>query len=191
MNDISEITLKDNANMREFIQILKYNKMNNFLNDFIDTLDYVGNLENKLDKLMGEIETLKEQMTKMRENPIKKAVSNTINNIENKLRETVRFLGSIKNNITQNVNQALNNIKRKGISAINSTLNFMRIKDGLRKIQRTLNAAENKIDKAVKELESLDKQVQKSSIISDLKAKKEQCNTKNSVNKVKKNEIAI
>ncbi len=191
MNDISEITLKDNANMREFIQILKYNKMNNFLNDFIDTLDYVGNLENKLDKLMGEIETLKEQMTKMRENPIKKAVSNTINNIENKLRETVRFLGSIKNNITQNVNQSLNNIKRKGISAINSTLNFMRIKDGLRKIQRTLNAAENKIDKAVKELESLDKQVQKSSIISDLKAKKEQCNTKNSVNKVKKNEITI
>ena len=142
--------MKDNANIREFIQILEDNKMDKILNDFIDTLNYVGNLENTLDKLIGEIEALKEQIIKMRENPIKKAVSNTINNIDNKLCETARFLNSIKDNITENVNLTLNAIKQKGISAINSTINFMRIKDGLRKIQKTLNVAENKIDKAVR-----------------------------------------
>ncbi len=191
MKDIPEITLKDNANIREFIQILEDNKMDKILNDFIDTLNYVGNLENTLDKLIGEIEALKEQIIKMRENPIKKAVSNTINNIDNKLCETARFLNSIKDNITENVNLTLNAIKQKGISAINSTINFMRIKDGLRKIQKTLNVAENKIDKAVKELELLDKQVQKPSIISDLKAKREKDNTKNPVDKIKKTEVTI
>lgn len=191
MKDAQEISLKDNENIQEFMQILKDNKMDTFLNDFKDTLAYVGSLENQLNKIKGELEVLNKQMTKMRENPIKRAIAETIGNIENKLHKAGELLTGIKNSIIQNVNQALNTVKQKGAAAINSTFNFLHIKDGLRKIQKTLNAAENQIDKAVKDLETLDKKVQKTSVIKDLKSKKKEVGTKKPAKKAKKAEMTI
>ncbi len=191
MEDTQKTSLNDNENIQEFIKILKDNKMDTFLNDFKDTLAYASSLEKQLDKITGELEYLNEQITKMRENPVKRAVKGTIKNIENKLNKAKELLNNVKNNIVQNVNKALNDVKQRGLYSINSTLNFLHIKDGLNKIQKTLNAVENQIDKAVKELESLDKQVQKTSVIKDLKAKKKEAVMKKPVEKEKKAEIII
>lgn len=187
------ISIKENEDIKILIETLKKNKMSKQLPALIDTLEYVSTLENQFNEITNEIVKVKEQMANMQENPIKKAIRTSIQNIEIRINEAKNFFDNVKGALIDGAKQTIENFNQKGIFVLNEVFNFLHIKDSVKVIKDILGNVEKHLNKTIKELEQIEQKVQKSSVLSELNNKKGQVVTKKSdtINKNKEDKAIL
>lgn len=187
------ISIKENEDIKILIETLKKNKMSKQLPALIDTLEYVSTLENQFNEITNEIVKVKEQMANMQENPIKKAIKTSIQNIEIRINEAKNFFDNVKGALIDGAKQTIENFNQKGIFVLNEVFSFLHIKDSVKVIKDILGNVEKHLNKTIKELEQIEQKVQKSSVLSELNNKKGQVVTKKSdtINKNKEDKAIL
>jgi len=97
-------------------------------------LNYVTSMEDHLNKAYAEVQTIRHELSGLREehnHPVK----SLLQTIETNLNEAAKNLSQLKVKIIDGCKDAVNMFKQKGISALNSMAHFFRVKPTLKAMQ--------------------------------------------------------
>jgi len=141
MNDTmsQSAPLLENEHVKELLAILKENSVSS--KDLLDVIGYVGAMERQLDAAVGELSAMRRELADMREeqdHPVRTTLQKAIQALENKIAETKERLDAVKAEIIEGCKNAVAAFKEKGIAALNGLASFFHIRQGLEKVQESM-----------------------------------------------------
>lgn len=147
--------LKDNAQVQNFIKLLKENKANEQFKTIVMLIDYVDTMEKRLDTAASKYKNMEKEIAALKDENSKSVFTKISDDVKLSVNETLEKLGKVKDAILDGIKNALTAVKNTGLSALNSVMKFFKVKDGLNDLRESVNKtilkAENaaeKIDKA-------------------------------------------
>lgn len=118
-----EKSLTQEEMIQELINLLKINNMVNKANDLYEMAAYVDGLEQKLDKVMEELITVKIQLAAIQEQSFikdfKESLSNMVDRMENRCAEMKAQIFEAKEQMTDKAKEIVRAVKQKGKESLN------------------------------------------------------------------------
>jgi uncharacterized phage infection (PIP) family protein YhgE len=145
--------LLENEHVKELLAILKENSVSS--KDLLDVIGYVGAMERQLDTAVGELSAMRQELADMREaqdHPLRTTLQKAIQSLENKIAETRERLEALKDSIIEGCKNAVAAFKEKGIAALSSLASFFHIRQGLEKVQESMDLNIHYDEQAMKKI---------------------------------------
>lgn len=146
--------LKDNEAVQEFLKLLTEN-MPSKGQDYSTMLWQVDGMARQLEQALIELQSVKQELSKMQENPVKRAVSRIVQSVENKIHALQERLSDVKDTIVENAKQAVEAVKQTGISALDKTVSFLGIGKALNAMQEDLSRTMADTAKSIEKIETI------------------------------------
>lgn len=146
--------LKDNEAVQEFLKLLTEN-MPSKGQDYSMMLWQVDGMAQQLNQALSELQTVKQELSKMQENPVKRTVSRIVQGLEQKIHALQERLSDVKDTIVENAKQAVENVKQTGISALDKTVSFLGIGKALNAMQEDLSRTMADTAKSIEKIETI------------------------------------
>lgn len=151
--------IMENEHVMELLSILKENGKD--ASGLIALLGSVSSMENQLNKAAQDLQNVMHELNSMRDehsHPLRTALQNAAQSMEDNLNETRSRLESLKEKIIDGCKQAVTAFKEKGAAALNGIVRFFRIKPAIQSL-RNMIQSDIKYDNAViAKIESISKQ---------------------------------
>lgn len=150
---IQSAPLMENEHVKELLAILKENSITS--KDLLDVIGYVGVMERQLDAAVGELSAMRQELADMREaqdHPLRNNLQKAIQALENKIAEARERLEALKDSIIEGCKNAVAAFKEKGIAALSGLASFFHIRQGLEKIQESMNRNIQQDEQAMKKI---------------------------------------
>jgi len=126
--------VEENKHVRNLAQILAKNHRGKNAKAITEVYNCICGMENDLKKAMGEITTLRNELSVIQEeqkHPIKTMLHKAANSLLSKLKSAYRQIVSLKDKFIGGCKQAVEDIKDKGIVAANDIVGVLNIKSDL------------------------------------------------------------
>ena len=153
------IPLIEDTNIKEFMELLKNNKLDAQYRDFTEILGYVSDIESKLKSALGEVIKLEKRVNQMENKQFKNVCMKMVSNLKSTIREAFAKLGEIKTAIVEGAKNAVIAFKEKGISALNAVMKFFKIKDGLNSMRESVNKSIVSANTAINKIEQISSEI--------------------------------
>lgn len=150
---IQSAPLLENEHVKELLAILKENSVSS--KDLLDVIGYVGAMERQLDAAVGELSAMRQELADMREaqdHPLRSNLQKAIQTLENKITEARERLEALKDSIIEGCKNAVAAFKEKGIAALSNLASFFHIRQGLEKVQESMNQNIQQDEQAMKKI---------------------------------------
>ncbi len=162
MGAIIAFPIRENEQVQDYIKTLNVNNRNK--GDFMALLDAVEYLESMLmqsDKNMDEMIKQLSELKEIHKHPIKTELRNISNAIQENTGAAKSWLIDLKEKIVNFCKKTLENFKDAGVSALDKTASFLKLKDGLEAIGN--HAAKNNelCGKAINKIETFSSEYHK------------------------------
>jgi len=123
----------------ELMDLLKKNQMNDKANDVFEAASYIDGLQNKLDRVMEELVTVKQQLSDIQiqneRKSLKDVLSEMVVKMENRCGEMKQQLLEVKEDFKAKAGSVIDGVKQKGKEALHNMQEFFGIKGKLEKMR--------------------------------------------------------
>ena len=153
MEMTANMELTKEKNLMELLDLLRKNNMKEAANSIFEMAAYVGVMEKKMDSVLEELVTVKEQLHKMEERETEKGLKQTIKRAVNKLEQDCKAmkekLFEVKAEIKTKAGEIVTTAKQKGKAALNKVAEFLGIKKKLEGIRQNVQESIADVDKSI------------------------------------------
>jgi len=128
--------LQDNENVKALFQIIGDPKMEVNYSDFFQICNYVNTMEQQLDKVFAELDSVKQQLKDTKKD---EATVKPFETMGTKVSEVKERLNSVKEKIIEGSKNGVKAFKEKGLSALNKAMDFAGINNALKSLNSSLD----------------------------------------------------
>lgn len=128
----------------EYFKILYKEHKENKINETKELLDYISNMEKKIDYMTSEVLELKNTIEQLQNPTIRETMKSITEDIKKTVDNGKKQISDIKSNILSSVKECVNQFKQHGKQAVIKTIEISHFKVALRKFHRSLFKCVNK-----------------------------------------------
>ena len=147
------VQLTKEQNLMELVELLRKHNMKEAANSIFEMAAYVDVMEKKMDSVLKELGTVKDQLHKMEEREAEKGLKQTLKRAVNKLEEDCHAmkekLFEVKAEIKSKAGEIVTAAKQKGKAALNKVSEFLGIKKKLQNIRQNVQESIEDVDKSI------------------------------------------
>ena len=150
--------LTKEQNVMELLELLRKNNMKEAANSIFEMASYVDVMEKKMDSVLQELVTVKDQLHKMEEREAEKGLKQSLKRAVNKLEEDCKAmkekLSEVKAGIRAKAGEIVTAAKQKGKAALNKVAEFLGIKKKLEGIRQNVQESIEDVDKSIGKIDA-------------------------------------
>ncbi len=158
MEKTANVELTKEKNLMELLDLLRKNNMKEAANSVFEMAAYVGVMEKKMDSVLQELVTVKDQLHKMEEREAEKGLKQSIKRAVNKLEQDCKAmkekLFEVKAEIKTKAGEIVTAAKQKGKAALNKVAEFLGIKKKLEGIRQNVQESIADVDKSIGKIDA-------------------------------------
>ena len=145
--------LTKEQNIMELVELLRRNNMKEAANNIFEMAAYVDVMEKKMESVLQELGTVKEQLHKMEEREAEKGLKQTLKRAVGKLEQDCKAmkekLFEVKAEIKAKAGEIVAAAKQKGKAALNKVSEFLGIRKKLQSIRQNAQESIADVDKSI------------------------------------------
>ena len=161
MEMTANVELTKEKNLMELLDLLRKNNMKEAANSIFEMAAYVDVMEKKMDSVLEELMTVKDQLHKMEEREAEKGLKQTLKRAVNKLEQDCKAmkekLFEVKAEIKAKAGEIVTAAKQKGKAALNRVAEFLGIKKKLEGIRQNVQESIADVDKSIGKIDAFGK----------------------------------
>ena len=150
--------LTKEQNVLELLELLRKNNMKEAANSIFEMASYVDVMVEKMDSVLKELATVKEQLHKMEERGTEKGLKQTlkkaVSKLENDCEAMKEKLLEVKKEIKAKAREIVIATKQKGKAALNKVAEFLGIKKKLEGIRQNVQESIEDVDKSIGKIDA-------------------------------------
>lgn len=158
MEMIANVELTKEKNLMELLDLLRKNNMKEAANSIFEMAAYVDVMEKKMDSVLEELVTVKDQLHKMEEREAEKGLKQSLKRAVNKLEQDCKAmkekLFEVKTEIKTKAGEIVTAAKQKGKAALNRVAEFLGIKKKLEGIRQNVQESIADVDKSIGKIDA-------------------------------------
>jgi plasmid segregation protein ParM len=158
MEMTANVELTKEKNLMELLDLLRKNNMQEAANNIFEMAAYVDVMEKKMDSVLEELVTVKDQLHKMEEREAEKGLKQTVKRAVNKLEQDCKAmkekLFEVKTEIKAKAGEIVTAAKQKGKAALNKVAEFLGIKKKLEGIRQNVQESIADVDKSIGKIDA-------------------------------------
>ena len=158
MEMTANVELTKEKNLMELLDLLRKNNMKEAANSIFEMAAYVDVMEKKMDSVLDELTTVKNQLHKMEEREAEKGLKQSLKRAVNKLEQDCRAmkekLFEVKAEIKAKAGEIVTAAKQKGKAALNRVAEFLGIKKKLEGIRQNVQESIADVDKSIGKIDA-------------------------------------
>ncbi|WP_375105234.1 DUF6674 family protein [Paenibacillus sp. RS8] len=147
--------LKDNQ-VKELLTILRDNNLPSTA-DFLTVLNQMSAMERQLDAAVKELAAVRQELKTVQEqnHPVKAVLLKTSNAMQSQVFNLREQLSNLKQTFIEGCKQAVADFKEKGVSTLDNTMRFFKIRPALETMKDNLDKWIQLSDKAIVKIEAI------------------------------------
>ncbi len=161
MEMTENMQLTKEQNIMELLELLRKNNMKEAANSIFEMAAYVDVMEKKMDSVLEELGTLKDQLHKMEEREAEKGLKQSLKRAVDKLERDCKAmkekLFEVKAEIKAKAGEIVTAAKQKGKAALNKVAEFLGIKKKLENIRQNVQESIADVDKSIGKIDAFGK----------------------------------
>ncbi len=161
MEMTANVELTKEKNLMELLDLLRKNNMKEAANSIFEMAAYVDVMEKKMDSVLEELRTVKDQLHKMEEREAEKGLKQSLKRAVNKLEQDCKAmkekLFEVKAEIKAKAGEIVTAAKQKGKAALNRVAEFLGIKKKLEGIRQNVQESIADVDKSIGKIDAFGK----------------------------------
>ena len=161
MEMTANVELTKEKNLMELLDLLRKNNMKEAANSIFEMAAYVDVMEKKMDSVLDELTTVKNQLHKMEEREAEKGLKQSLKRAVNKLEQDCKAmkekLFEVKTEIKAKAGEIVTAAKQKGKAALNKVAEFLGIKKKLEGIRQNVQESIADVDKSIGKIDAFGK----------------------------------
>ena len=158
MEMTANVELTKEKNLMELLDLLRKNNMKEAANSIFEMAAYVDVMEKKMDSVLEELATVKDQLHKMEEREAEKGLKQSLKRAVNKLEQDCKAmkekLFEVKAEIKAKAGEIVTAAKQKGKAALNKVAEFLGIKKKLEGIRQNVQESIADVDKSIGKIDA-------------------------------------
>ena len=158
MEMTANVELTKEKNLMELLDLLRKNNMKEAANSIFEMAAYVDVMEKKMDSVLEELVTVKDQLHKMEEREAEKGLKQSLKRAVNKLEQDCKAmkekLFEVKIEIKAKAGEIVTAAKQKGKAALNRVAEFLGIKKKLEGIRQNVQESIADVDKSIGKIDA-------------------------------------
>ncbi len=158
MEMTANVELTKEKNLMELLDLLRKNNMKEAANSIFEMAAYVDVMEKKMDSVLDELTTVKNQLHKMEEREAEKGLKQSLKRAVNKLEQDCKAmkekLFEVKAEIKAKAGEIVTAAKQKGKAALNRVAEFLGIKKKLEGICQNVQESIADVDKSIGKIDA-------------------------------------
>ena len=158
MEMTANVELTKEKNLMELLDLLRKNNMKEAANSIFEMAAYVDVMEKKMDSVLDELTTVKNQLHKMEEREAEKGLKQSLKRAVNKLEQDCKAmkerLFEVKAEIKAKAEEIVTAAKQKGKAALNKVAEFLGIKKKLEGIRQNVQESIADVDKSIGKIDA-------------------------------------
>ncbi len=158
MEMTANVELTKEKNLMELLDLLRKNNMKEAANSIFEMAAYVDVMEKKMDSVLEELVTVKDQLHKMEEREAEKGLKQSLKRAVNKLEQDCKAmkekLFEVKAEIKAKAGEIVTAAKQKGKAALNRVVEFLGIKKKLEGIRQNVQESIADVDKSIGKIDA-------------------------------------
>ena len=158
MEMTANVELTKEKNLMELLDLLRKNNMKEAANSIFEMAAYVDVMEKKMDSVLDELTTVKNQLHKMEEREAEKGLKQSLKRAVNKLEQDCKAmkekLFEVKAEIKTKAGEIVTAAKQKGKAALNKVAEFLGIKKKLEGIRQNVQESIADVDKSIGKIDT-------------------------------------
>ena len=158
MEMTANVELTKEKNLMELLDLLRKNNMKEAANSIFEMAAYVDVMEKKMDSVLEELTTVKNQLHKMEEREAEKGLKQSLKRAVNKLEQDCKAmkekLFEVKTEIKAKAGEIVTAAKQKGKAALNRVAEFLGIKKKLEGIRQNVQESIADVDKSIGKIDA-------------------------------------
>lgn len=158
MEMTENVQLTKEQNLMELMELLRKNNMKEAANSIFEMAAYVDVMEKKMDSVLEELGTVKDQLHKMEEREAEKGLKQSLKRAVNKLEQDCKAmkekLFEVKTEIKAKAGEIVTAAKQKGKAALNKVAEFLGIKKKLENIRQNVQESIADVDKSIGKIDA-------------------------------------
>ena len=158
MEMTANVELTKEKNLMELLDLLRKNNMKEAANSIFEMAAYVDVMEKKMDSVLEELTTVKNQLHKMEEREAEKGLKQSLKRAVNKLEQDCKAmkekLFEVKAEIKAKAGEIVTAAKQKGKAALNKVAEFLGIKKKLEGIRQNVQESIADVDKSIGKIDA-------------------------------------
>ena len=158
MEMTANVELTKEKNLMELLDLLRKNNMKEAANSIFEMAAYVDVMEKKMDSVLEELTTVKNQLHKMEEREAEKGLKQSLKRAVNKLEQDCKAmkekLFEVKIEIKAKAGEIVTAVKQKGKAALNKVSEFLGIKKKLQNIRQNVQKSIEDVDKSIGKIDA-------------------------------------
>jgi ElaB/YqjD/DUF883 family membrane-anchored ribosome-binding protein len=146
----------ENEHVKELFDILRENQIS--AKDLTVMLGSVAAMESQLDRAMGELTAMRQELASLREergHPVRAALSGSVASLETHVAETRSKLERLKDAVVSGCRNAVAAFKRTGLSALDNVARFFHLKPVLQELSGSLDSLIKANDRSIARIEAV------------------------------------
>ncbi|MDE7218275.1 MAG: hypothetical protein K2O45_01425 [Oscillospiraceae bacterium] len=154
-------TLQNNEKIAQLLAQLTQNGQKEQAANIRQLCGYVDSLEKQYAAVLTELQGIKEQLSEatVQRRPFRVQISDAVQTAETALKQARDQLPALKEDLAFWAETTANDIRRMGISALDSAMSFLGIRQILENIQNALESAVQSIQSAISQVETVGKEL--------------------------------
>lgn len=161
MEMTENMQLTEEQNIMKLVELLRKNNMKEAANSIFEMAAYVDVMEKKMDSVLEELVTVKDQLHKMEEREAEKGLKQSLKRAVNKLEQDCKAmkekLFEVKTEIKAKAGEIVTAVKQKGKAALNKVSEFLGIKKKLENIRQNVQESIADVDKSIGKIDAFGK----------------------------------
>lgn len=158
MEMTANVELTKEKNLMELLDLIRKNNMKEAANSIFEMTAYVDVMEKKMDSVLDELTTVKNQLHKMEEREAEKGLKQSLKRAVNKLEQDCKAmkkrLFEVKAEIKAKAEEIVTAAKQKGKAALNKVAEFLGIKKKLEGIRQNVQESIADVDKSIGKIDA-------------------------------------
>ena len=158
MEMTANVELTKEKNLMELLDLLRKNNMKEAANSIFEMAAYVDVMEKKMDSVLDELTTVKNQLHKMEEREAEKGLRQSLKRAVNKLEQDCKAMKEklleVKAEIKAKAGEIVTAAKQKGKAALNRVAEFLGIKKKLEGIRQNVQESIADVDKSIGKIDT-------------------------------------
>ena len=158
MEMTANVELTKEKNLMELLDLLRKNDMKEAANNIFEMAAYVDVMEKKMDSVLEELVTVKDQLHKMEEREAEKGLKQSLKRAVNKLEQDCKAmkekLFEVKAEIKAKAEEIVTAAKQKEKAALNKVAEFLGIKKKLEGIRQNVQESIADVDKSIGKIDA-------------------------------------
>lgn len=152
-------SLKDYESIKEFIELLEYQGMNNEKKQLEFIIDYVDTTEKQLDAVLNELHNVRMELGTIQQKTLKATALRAVDNVTDKVNLAKDNIIKTKEFIKTTIEHGIKEFKSKGKDALVSTMKALNVKSLLQKCQHCFDKIQQSADKSIDTLTRLGNEI--------------------------------